>query len=50
MLFMAQLVTLVFVSVLIDRFYSTQKKTLEINPRHPLMKELKARVEVSSSL
>ena len=42
--FMAQLVT----CVLIGRFYSTQKKTLEINPRHPLMKELKARVEVSS--
>ena len=36
------------ICVLIDRFYSTQKKTLEINPRHPLMKELKARVEVSS--
>ncbi|XP_070183392.1 endoplasmin-like [Littorina saxatilis] len=29
-------------------FYSTQKKTLEINPRHPLMKELKARVEVNA--
>ena len=26
------------------RFYSTQKKTLEINPRHPLIKELQRRV------
>lgn len=26
-------------------FYSTQKKTLEINPRHPLVKELQRRVE-----
>lgn len=30
-----------------SRFYSTQKKTLEINPRHPLIKELKSKVEVS---
>lgn len=28
--------------------YATQKKTLEINPRHPLIKELKARIEVDS--
>ena len=27
------------------RFYLNQKKTLEINPRHPLMKELLKRVE-----
>ena len=26
-------------------FYSDQKKTLEINPRHPLIKELRRRVE-----
>ena len=26
-------------------FYATQKKTLEINPRHPLIKELQRRVE-----
>jgi heat shock protein beta len=26
-------------------FYSNQKKTLEINPRHPVIKELKSRIE-----
>ena len=26
-------------------FYASQKKTLEINPRHPLVKELRRRVE-----
>ncbi|XP_025107756.1 endoplasmin-like [Pomacea canaliculata] len=30
-----------------QQFYSNQKKTLEVNPRHPLIKELKARVEVN---
>ncbi|KAL8595182.1 hypothetical protein ACOMHN_013855 [Nucella lapillus] len=30
-------------------FYATQKKTLEINPRHPLMKKLKAQVESDPS-
>lgn len=28
-------------------FYSSQKKTLEINTRHPLIKELKSKIEVS---
>lgn len=28
-----------------QEFYATQKKTLEVNPRHPLIKELKTRVE-----
>jgi len=30
-----------------NNFYANQKKTLEINPRHPLIKTLLARVEVS---
>lgn len=30
-----------------QQFYSNQKKTLEINPRHPLIKELKARIEAN---
>jgi heat shock protein beta len=30
-----------------NQFYATQKKTLELNPRHPLIKELKRRVETS---
>jgi len=30
-----------------NQFYATQKKTLEVNPRHPLIKELKRRVETS---
>ena len=29
------------------RYYGTQKKILELNPRHPLVKELKRRVETS---
>lgn len=28
-----------------NSFYATQKKTLEINPRHPLIKELNHRVQ-----
>jgi heat shock protein beta len=28
-----------------NQFYANQKKTLEVNPRHPLIKELKRRVE-----
>ena len=31
------------------RWYLTQKKTLEINPRHPLVKELQHRVEKDES-
>lgn len=31
--------------ICLPSFYSDQKKTLEINPRHPLIKELKRRVE-----
>ena len=32
-------------SVVFHRYYGTQKRTLEINPRHPLVKELKRRME-----
>lgn len=28
-----------------NEFYSSQKKTMELNPRHPLVKELLTRVE-----
>ena len=35
-----------FISV---RYYLNQKKTLEINPRHPLMKELLRRVDDGSA-
>lgn len=30
-----------------SRYYATQKKTLEVNPRHPLIKELLKRVEAN---
>ncbi|XP_023932276.1 endoplasmin [Lingula anatina] len=30
-----------------QEFYASQKRTLEINPRHPLMKELKSKVEAN---
>nr|WRM33297.1 heat shock protein 90B1 [Eisenia fetida] len=32
-----------------NQYYATQKKTLELNPRHPLVKELKNRVENNKS-
>ncbi|CAL1526239.1 unnamed protein product, partial [Lymnaea stagnalis] len=31
-----------------NQFYANQKKTLEINTRHPLIKELKARIEADN--
>ncbi|KAH9507959.1 hypothetical protein Btru_052459 [Bulinus truncatus] len=31
-----------------NQYYANQKKTLEINPRHPLVKELKTRVEADT--
>lgn len=36
-----------FVLFLFLSYYLTQKKTLEINPRHPLIKELLRRVEAN---
>ena len=35
--------------MLLSRYYLNQKKTLEINPRHPIMKELLSRVEAGSA-
>ena len=35
--------------VVISRFYLNQKKTMEINPRHPLVQELRQRVENDES-
>ncbi|KAK0052359.1 Endoplasmin/heat shock protein 90 kDa [Biomphalaria pfeifferi] len=32
-----------------NQYYANQKKTLEINPRHPLIKELKSRVQADSA-
>ncbi|XP_059167594.1 endoplasmin-like [Physella acuta] len=32
-----------------NQFYANQKKTLELNARHPLIKELKSRVEADAS-
>ncbi len=37
--------TFILISFLYFSYYLTQKKTLEINPRHPLIKELLKRVE-----
>ena len=34
---------------LLSSFYLNQKKTLEVNPRHPLIKELLKRVEDEST-
>lgn len=31
--------------LLFSRYYANQKKTLEINPRHPLIKEMLKKVE-----
>jgi len=41
----ALLVILTVCLVFFTRYYANQKKTLEVNPRHPLVKELLKRVE-----
>ena len=34
-------------SIILSRYYGGQKKTLELNPRHPLVKELKRRSDTA---
>ncbi len=39
--------TIILIYFFYYSYYLTQKKTLEINPRHPLIKELLKRVEAN---